>query len=97
MSDTNFQDLKVFETRVRQLMFDYKSLREENAALKEKIEKLEADLEARKQEVLSARKSYEELKLAKMISISTDDVDEAKQKIARLVREVEKCISLINV
>ena len=97
MSDTNFQDLKVFETRVRQLMFDYKSLREENAALKEKIEKLEADLGARKQEVLSARKSYEELKLAKMISISTDDVDEAKQKIARLVREVEKCISLINV
>ena len=97
MSDTNFQDLKVFETRVRQLMFDYKSLREQNAVLKERIEELEAELENQKQEVLSARKSYEELKLAKMIGISYGDLDEAKQKIAKLARDVEKCISLINV
>lgn len=43
------------------------------------------------------KKDYDTLKTARMIEVSGDDVKESRAKIARLIREVDKCIALLDV
>jgi len=39
---------------------------------------------------------YESLKLAKIIAPSSTDSHDAKIKLNRIVREIDRCISLLN-
>ena len=53
------------------------------------IEKLEAQLK-------QARNDYNSLKMAKMIEISDSDMENAQKRISKLIRDVNKCITLIS-
>ncbi|MDD4922679.1 MAG: hypothetical protein PHS30_09425 [Bacteroidales bacterium] len=85
-----------FETRVRQLMLLCDSLRLDNAALKNALEVQEIKLKEAKEGIHSLTIKYDNLKLAKMISYGDTDVKNAQQRLSKLVREVDKCIELIN-
>ena len=39
---------------------------------------------------------YTNLKMARTISIHDKDINDTKQRLSRLVREVDKCIALLN-
>jgi predicted nuclease with TOPRIM domain len=69
---------------------------EENDQLKEEIKKLLAELDDEKKENKQLEKKYESLKLAKVIAASSTDAHDAKIKLNRIVREIDKCISLLN-
>ena len=89
--------LHTFETRIRQLILAYRSLLAENAELYTMVGEYEHQLEEAKAEIELHKKNYANLKLAKMIEISDDELKNAKQRLAKLVRDVDKCIALINV
>ena len=89
--------LHTFETRIRQLILAYQELKAENAELWEMVEKKEGELEAMKAEVALHKQNYANLKLAKMIELNDSDLKDAKQRLAKLVRDVDKCIALLNV
>ena len=40
---------------------------------------------------------YANLKIAKMLDICSNDIENAKSRLSKLVREVDKCIALLNV
>lgn len=88
--------IKRFETKVRNLINAYTALKRENTDLYEELEKKDEEIRQLQQQVASYKKDYEYLKLAKMIEISDDELKGAKQKITNLVREVNKCINLLN-
>lgn len=88
--------LTLFTTRVRQMILQYNALKEENNELyalvyshEEEIKRLNASLE-------QARKDYESLKAAKMMEICDGDIESAKRRLAALIREVNKCITLLS-
>lgn len=89
--------LHTFETRTRQLILAYQELKAENAELWEMMQKKEGELEAMKAEVELHKQNYANLKLAKMIELNDSDLKDAKQRLAKLVRDVDKCIALLNV
>ena len=89
--------LHTFETRIRQLIFAYRSLLAENAELYAMVDDRDRQLQEAKAEIELHKKNYANLKLAKMIEISDDELKNAKQRLAKLVRDVDKCIALINV
>lgn len=96
MTDDGKQLLSTFETRLRHLLYLHEVQKQENAELKRQLEETE---EARKQvqadyEELAQR--YKDLKTAKAISLNGNDVRETKARLSRLVREVDKCIALLN-
>jgi len=68
----------------------------ENTGLKEEIVKLLAHIEEKEKENELLTKKYESLKLAKTIAASSLDAHDAKVKLNRIVREIDKCISLLN-
>lgn len=47
-------------------------------------------------QVAQKQTEYESLKTAKMLEITDGDLDGAKKRVARLVREVNKCITLLS-
>lgn len=85
-----------FETRVRQLMLLCESLRNDKAELEKALEAKENDLRIVKADIRDLTISYDNLKLAKMVSYGEKDVKSARQRLSKLVREIDKCIALVN-
>lgn len=96
MTDEQQKLLTNFETRVRQLMLLCDSLRRDNAELEKALEVKEVKLKEVKENIQDLTIRYDNLKLAKMISSGDADIKGAQQRLSKLVREVDKCIALIN-
>ena len=96
MTDEGKQLLSTFETRLRHLLYLHEEQRRDNAELRRQLEETE---EARMQlqadyEELARR--YNDLKTATAISLDGNDVRETRARLSKLVREVDKCIALLN-
>ena len=71
-------------------------LKQENADLYAELEGKDEEIKQLKAELAQSQRDYNNLKLAKMIEISDTDIKESKMKISRLIREVNKCISILS-
>jgi len=88
--------MKKFEAKVRQVLAQFRVLKQENADLYAELEGKEEEIKQLKAELAQSKNDYNNLKLAKMIEISDADVKESKMKITRLVREINKCINMLS-
>ena len=68
---------------------DLKKSKEEKVELVEKIKINEKEYE-------TLEKKYNTLKLAKVINGENGEAHEAKAKVNKIVREIDKCIALLN-
>ncbi|MFM2293493.1 MAG: hypothetical protein RIS29_3306 [Bacteroidota bacterium] len=85
-----------FESKLRKLISEYQSLQEQNIRLKAELDRKQTDLMHAHQEVLELRKNYDHLQLAKNIGLSDAEKAESRQQIAKMVREIDKCIALLD-
>ena len=92
----NEKALSTFETRVRQLILRFQELKKENEELHTLVEKNEQDLQAMKAQLTQADNDYQSLKMAKMMEITDGDLESAKVRVAKMIREVNKCIALLS-
>lgn len=89
--------LQTFEFRLRQLMEAYRDLKQENKELRDKLTQSGEGLSQALAEVELQKQKYANLKLAKMLEIHDDELQMAKKKLTKLVRDVEKSIALLNI
>ena len=89
--------IKRLETRVRQLIMDYQELKLERESLYEKVEEQHQVIESLNQRIKHISDKYNNMKIAKTLSLSETEQKEAKGRLARLLREVDKCIALLKV
>jgi len=92
----NEQTLTTFETRVRQMILLFQELKKENAELYKMVEKNEQDIKVLQDKLTQAGNDYNSLKMARMIEITDSDLEGAKDRLSRLIREVNKCISMLQ-
>lgn len=97
MTKEEEETLRIFETRVRQMILQCRELRKENEGLRTVLDEKERVIGALGAENDKLRMNYANLKLAKMIEISDDDMRNARLRLSKLVRDVDKCIALLNV
>lgn len=83
------KSLSLFTTRMRQLILHYNELKEEN-------KKLRADNEQIKDQLTKAKGEYEMLMMAKMLEVGDGDMQTAQKRLAKLIRDVNKCITLLS-
>ena len=88
--------LKLFTTRMRQLILQYQATKKENEELYAMVDLREKEVQQLKEQLDQARKDYQSLQMAKMIEITDGDMEAAKKRIAGLIREVNKCITLLS-
>lgn len=92
----NEKTIATFETRMRQMILRFQELKKENNDLYAQIEEDEKQMETLRQQLDQKQKDYEVLKMARMISITDGDLQSAKDRLAKLIREVNKCIGILS-
>jgi hypothetical protein len=88
--------IHAFEIKLRKLISEYKSLQIQNAQLKADLDRKQTDLMLAHQEVLELRKNYDHLKIARNLGVSETEKTESKLKITKMVREIDKCLALLD-
>ena len=88
--------IHAFETKLRKLILEYKSLENQNLALKSELDRKHTDLMEAHQEVLDLRKNYDHLRIARDLGINEESRNESKQRINKMVREIDKCLTLLD-
>ncbi len=86
-----------FKTRLRLLISKQNSLKNENKHLLDQLINVQSDLAKVREESELLVEKYENLKVAKTFIASDDEKQNAKQKITKIVREIDKCIAQLNV
>ena len=94
--DPNEMTLTTFETRIRQMILRFHELKKENNALHVQLQKDEQEIQNLKSKLAQADSNYNSLKMAKMLEITDGDLEGAKARVSKMIRDVNKCISLLS-
>lgn len=86
-----------FKAKLRLLMKRHNLLKEEKQALLSRLAEMENTIAELKSENDQLVKKYEDLKVAKVLSVGDDEKKQVKQRINKIVREIDKCIAQLNV
>lgn len=85
-----------FATRVRQMILQYQSVTKQNEDLCRQVAEQQERIAKLKAQLQQQRNDYESLKLARMVEITDGDMQSAQKRLAKLIRDVDKCITLVN-
>ena len=94
--EANEKNLTLFTTRIRQLILQFKDVKKENADLSAKVDERDARIIELEAKLAQAQNDYNSLKMARMIEISDGDLEGAQKRLAKLIRDVNKCITLLS-
>uniref|UniRef100_A0AB33JFN2 Uncharacterized protein n=1 Tax=Prevotella sp. GTC17262 TaxID=3236797 RepID=A0AB33JFN2_9BACT len=94
--DANEKILSLFSTRVRQMILQYVETKKENDTLYAMVDERDMRIKQLESQLAQAERNYNSLKMAKMIEITDGDMEEAGKRISKLIREVNKCITLLS-
>ena len=92
----NEEALAKFEARVRQLILRFQELKKENEELYGLVSKGEKDMKVLREKLEQQQSDYKSLKMSKMIEITDGDLDGAKERLSKLIRDVNKCIAILS-
>ncbi len=92
----NEKTIANFETRIRQLILRFQEQEKENRDLYEILKKSEQDIAELRAKLEQQQHDYQSLKMAKMIEITDGDLSGAKDRLAKLIRDVNKCIAILS-
>lgn len=94
--DANEKTLTAFTTRVRQMILQYSDLKKENSELYAMVDERDAQIKDLQKKLEQADREYQLLKMAKMLEVTDGDMESAQKRIAKLIRDVNKCITLLS-
>ena len=94
--DANEKTLNAFTTRVRQMILQYNETKNENAELYAIVDERDSRIKELEAKLEQARRDYEMLKMAKMLEITDGDMESVQKRVSRLIRDVNKCITLLS-
>jgi predicted nucleic acid-binding Zn-ribbon protein len=93
---SNEQTLATFQTRVRQMLLRFQQLKKENEELYAMVDQNEKDIQLLRDKLAQQTNDYNSLKMAKMIEITDRDLDGARERLSKLIRDVNKCIAILT-
>ena len=85
-----------FQTRVRQMILRFQELKQENNQLQQQMQEQSQTIDELKAKITQADNDYNSLKMARMLEITDGNLDEAKERLARMIRQVNKCIAILS-
>ena len=88
--------IHAFEKRLRKLISEYKLSQQQNALMKAELVRKQDDLMLAHQEILELRKNYDHLRIARNLGVTEEDKKSSKQRITKMVREIDKCLALLD-
>lgn len=90
------QEIIQFTATVRLLLNKYKDMQKELSEIKQKLSEKEND--AKEMEILAnaSMNDYDMLKTARMLEVGDGDIEKARNRVNKLIRDVNRCITLLT-
>ena len=82
--------------RIQELISAYETEKQERKRLESELNKATKQNEAYKEQITELERTIDNLKLADAFKSGNTDNTEARKKIDKLIREIDKCISLME-
>ena len=96
MDEKDETRLRRFEVMLHQLMGKYHTLMQDNELLHKRLAEKEQALENLSARLKEKQEQYDRLKTTLTIEASARDIRDARSALSGLVREIDKCIALLN-
>ena len=96
MSGQGFEELLILNRKLDELLDRYNNLKREVEELRNGNKVLKTDLQDKEQKINELEIKYERIKLSGALMGGGEDANEAKKKITELVREIDRCVALLN-
>lgn len=84
------------ESKVKELISRYESLKAENAGLREKLETCTAQLEKKTENYKLLEQKFNNLQLTGAFLGSEGNNAAAKRKVTSLIKEIDRCIAMLD-
>jgi|GEM_PF-3788578 hypothetical protein len=94
--ENNFTETKKLKSQLNELFSLYKEKNEKLIELEIKNTNLVNLLKQKESQLIELKTKQETLKVAKTLSLTEEDKTEVKNKINKIVREIDKSIGLLN-
>ena len=96
MTGQGYEELIILNRKLDELLSKYNTLRTELTDLKNGNEALTNTLQERDTRIKELELKYERVKLTGALLGEGENALEAKKKISELVREIDRCVALLN-
>ena len=96
MSDQGLEELTLLNKKLEELFEKYNDLRTKNNDLTKENDNLKRYLLERDERVKELETKYERIKISGALMGDGVGAIEAKKKINELVREIDRCVALLN-
>jgi hypothetical protein len=96
MTEDQEKLLAVFEVRLQDILTLSENQEIRIKELTRRLAEEEERVRQAKQEIQSLNVKYADLLTAHVLSIDEGDIKNARQRLLKLVREINKCIALLN-
>ncbi len=96
MSAQGYEELIILNRKLDELLDRYNRLKSEVTDLKNGNDILKGMLQNREEKMKELEMKYERVKLSGALLGEGENAHEAKRKITDLVREIDKCVTLLN-
>ncbi|HAM09531.1 MAG: hypothetical protein A2X03_07700 [Bacteroidetes bacterium GWA2_40_15] len=96
MSGQGYEDLIILNRKLDELLNRYADLRTEAEELRKGNEALNNMLQSRNERIKELETKYDRVKLTGALLGEGENAAEAKRKITELVREIDRCVALLN-
>lgn len=77
------------ELKIANLLSSYNKLKQENS-------KFSLELEEKRKEIIELNNKIKIMSISKSVDVSKEDIKDTKLKINEYIREIDKCIALLN-
>ena len=85
------------ETRTRQLLLQQEKLQEEQKELRLQLQQKDEEILNLQIQNEELKQQYSHLKMAKYIDMADNDVKDMRGRIRTMVRDIDRCISMLKV
>jgi predicted nucleic acid-binding Zn-ribbon protein len=96
MSGQGFEELLTLNRKLDELLDRYSNLKREVEDLKNSNKVLKTMLQDKEEKINELEIKYERIKLSGALLGGGENANEAKKKITELVREIDRCVALLN-
>lgn len=94
--EADAKSIDLFTARVRQMILQYEELKKRNAQLDAQIGEQAVRISSLEAQLAQLRGDYNNLKFVRMLAITDGDMTAAQKRLAKLIRDVDKCITLVS-
>jgi predicted nucleic acid-binding Zn-ribbon protein len=96
MTGKGYEELIILNRKLDELLNRYSTLKSELSDLRTENGELKIKLQDREVKINELGIKYERVKLSGALLGDGENASEAKKKIADLVREIDRCVALLN-